>query len=128
METLTTNGVRISVETFYQEQYSKPIEYQFIFAYRVTIDNLSEDPVQLLRRHWVILDSTGLKREVEGEGVVGQQPVLQPGDSHQYVSWCHLSTGIGRMEGTFLMHHLRSQETFRVQIPLFNLVAPLVNN
>ncbi len=128
MDTLTTNGVRISVDTFYQEQYSKPVERQFIFAYRITIDNLSALTVQLLRRHWIIMDSTGLVREVEGEGVVGQQPILHPGESHQYVSWCHLTTGMGRMHGTYLMQDSKTQRSFDVRVPQFRLVAPIVHN
>lgn len=128
MDTLITNGVKISVETFYQPQYSKPVEMQFIFAYRITIENLSSESVQLLRRHWIITDSTGIRREVEGEGVVGQQPTLGPGEVHQYVSWCHLTTGLGTMHGTYLMQRQFDQQHFQVQIPEFQLAATPVLN
>ena len=128
MDTLITNGIKISVETFYQPQYSKPVEMQFIFAYRVTIENLGSETVQLLRRHWIITDSTGVRREVEGEGVVGQQPILQPGEVHQYGSWCHLSTGLGTMHGSYLMQRNQDGRHFSVQIPNFQMEALPVCN
>ena len=123
METITTNGIRISVETFYQPEQSRPLEQKFIFAYRITIENRSTDTVQLLRRHWFIFDSNGIKREVEGEGVVGLQPVLEPNESHQYTSWCPLKTEIGKMNGAFLMQRA-SGGLFDARIPEFRLVAP----
>ncbi|MCB9284982.1 MAG: Co2+/Mg2+ efflux protein ApaG [Lewinellaceae bacterium] len=123
METLTTRGITISVETYYQEEHSRPIEQKHVFAYRITIENQSADTVQLLRRHWYIFDSIGLTREVEGEGVIGQQPVLQPSESHQYTSWCPLMTEIGKMYGTFLMEK-EDGTTFRARIPEFQLIAP----
>ncbi|MBK6620415.1 MAG: Co2+/Mg2+ efflux protein ApaG [Saprospirales bacterium] len=123
METMTTNGITIIVETFYQAEHSRPLEQKFIFAYRVTIENHSPDTVQLLRRHWFIFDSSGLKREVEGEGVVGLQPVLEPNESHQYTSWCPLMTELGKMYGAFLMKK-SSGALFDARIPEFRLVAP----
>ena len=123
METRTTNGITVTVETFYQAEYSRPKEQKFIFAYRITIENHSADTVQLMRRHWHIYDSNGIHREVEGEGVVGQQPVLQPGESHQYVSWCPLLTEIGKMAGVFLMEKTDGS-SFQARIPEFRLVAP----
>jgi ApaG protein len=123
MATRTTNGITVTVETFYQAEYSRPKEYKFIFAYRITIENRSADTVQLMRRHWHIYDSNGTHREVEGEGVVGQQPVLQPGESHQYVSWCPLSTEIGKMAGIFLMEKTDGS-SFQARIPEFRLIAP----
>lgn len=128
MDTLITNGIKISVETFYQPSYSNPVEAKFIHAYRITIENLSDMTVQLMRRHWVITDSDGIVREVEGEGVIGRQPVLEPNESHQYVSWCNLHTGMGRMVGSYEMQNIHSGDLFQVDIPAFQLVAPFQLN
>ena len=128
METLTTNGIKISVETFYQPKYSKPVEMQYVFAYRIRIENLSERPVQLLRRYWRVMEATAQVREIEGEGVIGQQPVLAPGERHEYVSWVHLATGIGSMEGSYLMLDQLTGDHFKVRVPRFSLqAAPLLN-
>ncbi len=124
MDTLITNDVRISVETFYQPNYSKPERNEYVFAYRITIENLNPYTVQLLRRHWHIFDSCGEHREVEGEGVVGKQPVLRPGDIHQYVSWCNLSSDLGSMRGAYLFLRIDNDETFDVEIPEFRLIPP----
>jgi ApaG protein len=128
METLITKGIRVSVENSYQPQYSNPLANKYIFAYRVTIENLSPATVQLLRRQWEIIDSNGVHRQVEGEGVIGQQPILEPGETHQYVSWCHLNTGMGRMNGAYQMQDKYSEEVFFVKIPVFDLVAPFQMN
>ena len=128
METLITKGIRVSVENSYQPQYSNPLASKHIFAYRVTIENLSPATVQLLRRQWEIIDSNGIHRQVEGEGVIGQQPILEPGETHQYVSWCHLNTGMGRMNGAYQMQDKYSKEVFFVKIPVFDLVAPFQMN
>ena len=82
METLITQGIKVSVLPSYQAAYSRPAQNRYIFAYHITIENQSTDTVQLLRRHWFIWDSNGTIREVEGEGVIGQQPVLDPGQKH----------------------------------------------
>jgi ApaG protein len=128
MNTKTTNGVKISVETFYQPKYSRPTEGEFVFAYRIIIENFSEDTVKLLRRHWRIFDSIGEHSEVEGEGVVGKQPVLRPNASHQYVSGCHLKSEMGHMRGTYLFENEDTGEEFKVKIPEFTLTAPLKLN
>ena len=124
MQTKVTEGVRINVEVFYQPGYSHPTSDEYMFAYRITIKNESEFAVKLLRRHWNIVDANGIYREVEGEGVVGQQPVIAPGASHQYVSGSALKTEIGKMFGTYLMERQIDQTHFHVQIPEFYLVAP----
>ncbi len=124
MVTKITDGVKISVETIYQPEYSNPANEHFMFAYRVNIENLSENTVQLLNRHWHIFDSNGTKREVEGEGVVGQQPVIEPGDVHEYVSGCNLKTDIGSMKGSYEMKRIADDARFRVNIPEFYLIAP----
>lgn len=123
-----TEGVSISVETFYQPNQSNPLNSEYLFAYRITIENLSAIPVKLLRRHWHIVDSNGLFREVEGEGVVGQQPIIQSGDNYQYVSACNLRTEIGKMYGTYLMENLYNKKHFTVAIPEFKLLAPFKMN
>jgi ApaG protein len=120
-----TQGVKVSVETEYQPTYSSPSQYHYVFTYRITIENQSEYTLQLMRRHWHIHDAGFTPREVEGEGVVGQQPVLEPGQVHQYVSGCNLKSGIGKMVGTYLMEKIVDGTTFRVNIPEFTMVAPL---
>lgn len=125
METIITSGIRVNVETFYQEKHSSPEDERFVHAYRITIVNEGTDAVQLLRRHWYIRDSNNILREVEGEGVIGQQPTLEPGASHEYVSWTHLLTDIGKMYGTYTMKRLRDDEIFEIKIPEFTLTAPM---
>lgn len=124
MVTQITSGVKISVETVYQPEYSNPANEHFMFAYQICIENLSEYTVQLLRRHWHIFDSYGSKREVEGEGVVGEQPIIEPGEKHIYVSGCNLKTDMGSMQGTYLMQRLIDDQLFEVDIPAFQLIAP----
>ncbi|MBK7344783.1 MAG: Co2+/Mg2+ efflux protein ApaG [Saprospiraceae bacterium] len=124
METIITQGIRVTVETFYQEKHSSPEEDRFVYAYRIHIRNEGTETVQLLRRHWYIRDSNNILREVEGEGVIGQQPVLEPGADHEYVSWTNLLTDIGKMYGTFTMMKVEDEGRIDVQIPEFTMVAP----
>ena len=119
-----SEGITISVETYYQPDYSNPVNSEFMFAYRITIENNNTFPVKLLRRHWHIYDSNGSLREVEGEGVVGVQPTLQPGESYQYVSGCNLRTEMGKMHGIYLMENISNKKTFDVAIPSFEMYAP----
>lgn len=123
-----TEGVSITVETFFQPAQSNPINAEFLFAYRITIENLSAVPIQLLNRHWHIVDSNGSHREVKGEGVVGEQPIIQPGDLYQYVSAANLQSEIGKMFGTYEMEDLFHKKKFTVNIPEFNLLAPFKMN
>ena len=118
MVTAITEGVKVCVETFYQPDTNP----YYTFAYRVTIINDSPYEVQLMRRHWYIYDSIHFYREVEGEGVIGEQPVLEPGEEHTYVSGCHLKTDIGRMHGYYEMRKKDSQKRFKVTIPSFVLL------
>lgn len=118
-----SEGVEISVETFYQSDYSNPLNSEFMFAYRITIENHNPFTIKLMHRHWHILDSNGEHREVEGEGVVGIQPELAPNDQYQYVSGCNLRTEIGRMYGTYQMKS-NNGKTFDVKIPHFDMVVP----
>ncbi|GIV33958.1 MAG: Co2+/Mg2+ efflux protein ApaG [Chitinophagales bacterium] len=128
MITHVTHGIRISVETFYQQDYSNPVNWEYMFAYRITIENTSSFTVKLLKRYWKIFDSIGELKEIEGVGVVGKQPILKPGESHQYVSGCSLRSEVGRMSGNYLMQRLDDGKLFRVIIPEFELVAPLKLN
>lgn len=125
---MISKGMKVSVETFYQPDYSNPQQSEFMFAYRITLENHNSFPVKLHRRHWNIFDSNGSHREVEGEGVVGVQPSLQPGENYQYVSGCNLRTEMGRMSGTYEMENLHSKKTFTVDIPAFEMIAPMKCN
>ena len=123
-----SEGVTISVETFYQPEYSNIHDSDFMFAYRVTIKNNNPFPVKLLRRHWYIFDSNTTKREVEGEGVIGIQPVINPGEQYQYISGCNLRTEIGKMHGTYTMENFANKKTFPVNIPAFEMTVPFKLN
>ncbi len=128
MASLISEGVKVSVETFYQPDYSNPLQSEFMFAYRINIENRNSFPVKLHRRHWQIFDSNGTLRSVEGEGVVGVQPVLQSGERYQYVSGCNLRTEMGRMQGSYEMENLHSKQIFSVDIPAFEMIAPFKGN
>jgi ApaG protein len=128
MTSLISEGVEVSVETFYQPDYSNPLQSEFMFAYRITIENHNSFPVKLHRRHWNIFDSNGSHREVEGEGVVGVQPILQPAEKYQYVSGCNLRTEMGKMRGTYQMEDLSSKKFLEVNIPEFEMIVPFKNN
>lgn len=124
MVSRVTEGVKVSVEIFYQPDYSNPLNNEFMFAYRITIENNNVYPVKLLRRHWHIFDSNADQREVEGEGVVGVQPKINPGEQYQYISGCNLKTEMGKMHGTYLMEDLSTHKQFKVVIPEFEMVVP----
>jgi ApaG protein len=124
MVTAITQGVKISVDTIYQDEYSNSANEHFMFAYRIVIQNMSDFSIRLMRRKWHIFDSNGTQREVEGEGVVGVQPLIEPGESYQYVSGCNLKTEIGSMKGHYEMHRLNDEKVFNVDIPEFQLIVP----
>jgi len=128
MQTLVTNGIRISVETKYQHSQSDALANRYIHSYRITISNESSHEVQLLKRHWYIVNSKGIVREVEGDGIIGKQPILAPGDSHQYVSWSPLNTDLGKMHGYYTFTKVKEEEFFSVHIPEFKLICPFKNN
>ena len=128
MVTDITSGIKVSVETEYQAEYSSPAQQHYVFTYRIVIENQSEKTIRLLTRHWEIYDATYVKRDVAGEGVVGKQPTLEPGTSHQYVSGCNLRSGIGKMLGYYTMEMIGSGKTFDVKIPEFNMVVPTFLN
>ena len=128
MNSAITLGVEITVETFYQPEYSNPVLHEFMFAYRITIENHNPFTIQLLNRHWYIFDSVGDYREVEGEGVIGQQPVLTQGENFQYVSGCQLRSEMGTMHGVYEMANLSNHKAFTVDIPRFQLISPIKEN
>jgi ApaG protein len=124
MVTAITQGVKISVETIYQDDHSNPANEHFMFAYRIEVENLSDYAIQLMRRQWFIFDSNGTVRDVEGEGVVGIQPVIESGKSYSYVSGCNLKTDMGSMKGHYTMLRLVDETNFDVDIPEFELIVP----
>ncbi|MBI4968335.1 MAG: Co2+/Mg2+ efflux protein ApaG [Rhodospirillales bacterium] len=123
MYTETTRQIAVTVEPIYLEDQSNPEENHFVWAYRVRIENLGKDTVQLLRRHWRITDAKGRLQEVEGPGVVGEQPVLEPGQTFEYTSGTPLPTPSGIMVGTYLMESAQG-ERFEIGIPAFSLDSP----
>ena len=123
-----TLGIEVSVQTTYQEAHSVPDENMFVFAYKILIANHNEHTVQLLSRRWSITNAVGETDIVEGDGVVGRQPVLYRGDSYEYVSGCNLSTAFGCMRGTYYFENKATRKIFEVKIPAFNLEAPFVLN
>ena len=118
----TTQQLTVSVRPVYLDEQSDVFASRFVFAYFVRIENHGPAEVQLLRRHWVIRHGDGRTVDVEGEGVIGQQPVLAPGSAHVYHSFCVLETMEGSMEGTYLMQRANGSR-FRAQIPRFALRA-----
>ena len=128
MDSTVSAGISILVETFYQPEYSHPVNQEFMFAYRITIENFNNFTIQLLSRHWDIKDSNGEWREVDGEGVVGVQPMIANGKQFQYVSGCNLKTEIGKMWGTYTFLRMVDQERFNVTIPEFDLLCPFKMN
>ncbi len=118
-----TEGIEVTVEPFYLEDRSEPAEDHYVWAYRVTIANNSKAAAQLLSRYWNITDGNGRVEEVTGDGVVGEQPELRPGDSYQYTSGCPLSTPSGIMAGYYTMTDLKGRK-FDVEIPAFSLDIP----
>jgi ApaG protein len=124
MYSRTTRDIRITVRPMFLEDQSDPDEAHFVWAYQVTIDNEGAETVQLLRRHWVITDANGSVQEVEGPGVVGVQPVLEPGEAFEYTSGCPLGTPSGFMQGTYAMRQAETGELFDVAIPAFSLDSP----
>lgn len=99
--TTTTHGIEVSAAAQYLESRSQPQQRRWLYAYRIRIRNVGDEPLQLLRRHWVITDANGEVREVRGDGVVGETPRLAPGESHEYRSMCDLPTAWGTMEGSY---------------------------
>lgn len=121
--TAITDGIEVSVEPFYMDDESSPENSEFIWAYMVEIHNGGKEPVQLKKRYWQITDALGRSEEVSGEGVVGEQPVIEPGETYEYSSHCRLSTDSGIMAGSYSMER-RLGELVEVAIPAFSLDLP----
>jgi ApaG protein len=131
MISLTTLDVTVSAESTYQRDYSEPAKRQYVFSYRIRIANDGPRPVQLLSRAWEVIDATGARRLVEGEGVVGEQPLILPGHYHEYTSWVQFETPIGAMRGSYAMQRIGRQGIdgmFQVEVPKFLHIAPEVLN
>ena len=127
MSEATTRGVRVQVESAYIPERSSPQEGRYFFAYRIRISNLGEQTVQLISRRWVITDANGNVEHVQGPGVVGEQPVLEPGESFEYTSFCPLPTPIGSMHGSYQMV-TASNSRFDAEIAPFSLAVPTALN
>ena len=121
--TAVTRNIAVSVEPTYLEANSSPGSSQYFWAYRVTIENQGQETVQLLNRHWMITNARGELTEVKGPGVVGEQPVLKPGESYAYTSGAPLNTPSGMMGGSYQMES-ESGERFDIEIPTFSLDSP----
>jgi len=118
-----SNRFRVTVRPQFLAGQSNPAEDKFVWAYTITIENLGQVTAQLLTRHWIITDALGHKQEVRGDGVVGEQPTLAPGESFQYTSGCPLSTPSGLMVGSFEMQGENGQH-FDITVPAFSLDSP----
>jgi ApaG protein len=119
-----TQGVRVSVEARYSPEHSDPPHDLWFFLYTITITNEGDRPVHLRSRHWIITDATGRIEEVRGPGVVGEQPVLQPGASFEYTSGCPLPTPYGSMRGSYDMAVVGGGEPFQAEVAEFMLREP----
>ncbi|MFN8777642.1 MAG: Co2+/Mg2+ efflux protein ApaG [Flavobacteriales bacterium] len=128
MLTEVTEGVRITVESRYEPVLSSPLMDSYVFSYQISICNENEFPVHLLRRHWFIFDSSAIRREVEGPGVVGEQPVIAPGEVYTYSSACDLRSVRGSMRGFYTMSQAGGDAFFRVSVPIFVLEVPYTMN
>jgi ApaG protein len=120
--TSTTYNVKISIGTKYEETMSEPEDNLHVFSYEVLIENFGDEALHLLSRHWDIVDALGSNHEVDGEGVVGEKPVILPGDSYEYSSWCRLSTDAGKMSGNYTMRGLSTDRIIQVTIPEFLMI------
>jgi len=124
MVKISTHNIEISVEVKYWPQHSMPRENHYFFVYFITIVNKSNFAVQLLRRHWDIFDSIGDKRVVDGDGVVGETPLLEPGQKFEYNSGCNLTSEMGFMTGYYTLLNVVDENEFDVEIPRFDLIVP----
>jgi ApaG protein len=123
MYTTTTHSIMVTVEPTYLDDESRPRRNRYLWAYHVTIENRGVEPVQLKSRYWKITDSLGRTQEVRGEGVIGEQPIIGPGESYEYSSGTPLSTPSGIMVGSYYME-TRDGRTLEIDIPAFSLDSP----
>jgi ApaG protein len=123
MSDTTTRGIRVQVDSFYEAERSSPQENYYFFVYQVRISNVGGEAAQLISREWFITDANGDTQRVQGPGVVGEQPVLAPGEHFEYTSFCPLSTQVGSMRGSYRMV-LESGASFDAEIAAFSLAVP----
>lgn len=128
LSSTVTEGIRVNVRTAYIKDESSPKHNYYVFAYQVEIINESAYSVQLLSREWHIVNGVGHRRIVQGEGVVGKQPHIAPGETHRYVSGSHFQTPLGRMSGFYSMVRKVDGTVIDVQIPPFTMMVPYLNN
>ena len=128
MTTQVTKGIKISVITNFEGTFFKNYKMHYAFGYTITIENQSKDIVQLTSRHWRIYDSLNEVETLDGEGVIGKKPVINPGESHTYNSGCLLTSPIGAMRGHYNMFNFSTNEKFRVYIPTFKFSATFALN
>jgi len=124
----TTEGVTVSVVSSYEAEVSNSDLARFVFSYQIEITNNTPYAIKLTHREWEIKDAVGRIKQVEGEGVVGVQPVIEPGESFSYSSWCPLPTQIGSMSGYYTIERLIDKVTFKVKIPKFTLISLAIQN
>ena len=123
MSDTTTRGIRVQVTSTYLPERSSPRDCQYLFAYHIRISNVGSETAQLVSREWIITTADGEVERVKGPGVVGEQPVLTPGSSFEYTSYCPLKTSVGSMQGSYQMM-TADGEKFDAQIAPFTLAAP----
>ena len=128
MYSIITHNIKVTVMPEYDIKNSYPSDNRFVFRYNIVIENLSNVPVQLIKRHWLIYDLGFGHSEVTGEGVIGLIPEIKPGETFNYFSNVILRSGIGYMQGSYLMKNLQTQETFESFIPRFNLISEVIKN
>ena len=127
MSDTTTNGIRVQVSSQFLPDRSSPKEEQYVFAYHITVTNVGTDIAQLISRHWIITNADGETEEVQGPGVVGEQPLLKPGEHFEYTSFCHMKTNVGTMHGSYTMV-TPDGEAFQVRVAPFTLAVPFALN
>ena len=123
-----TNGIKISVSTNFEGTSYRNYRLYYAFSYQVTIENQSNETVQLLERHWNIYDSLNNTETVEGSGVIGKKPILKPSEKHTYQSNCFLTSPIGAMSGYYNMVNFSTSKAFKVHIPTFQLMVSSIHN
>lgn len=128
MSVAITNGIKVSVETFFNERYSTVQENKFFFNYTITITNESNFAMKLITREWFIFDTLDFPRVVRGEGVIGEQPTIESGESFSYTSSCDLQSTLGKMEGNYMFENLITFDQVKVKIPSFDLMYPYLLN
>jgi ApaG protein len=123
MSDTTTRGIRVQVTSFYDADRSSPQENYYFFAYQVRISNIGHESAQLMSREWIITDANGEVQKVQGPGVVGEQPILAPGEAFEYTSFCPLTTPVGAMQGSYRMVAANG-DSFDAMIDPFSLAVP----